>query len=355
MQSSGFEESEEAKRARKLENATIELFTTEKTYHKNLQTLVHSFLHRFRCRLSLGHTPVLLTDSEITCIFANIETIYDLNCTLYQKLKELHRKSFDELFEGIGPLFKRMMPFFTMYTVYCNAYDKGVALLEDLLKSRKELRNYLEIEQLCENGMRLQSFLILPIQRIPRYVMLLEEMVKQASDGRVGVEDIEAALVKVRGLAVGVNTKMGHWLAKEKVFKIAGRFAGAVDLLAPNRYWIHDGPLKKVHKHRERHLKTAQKYWFFLFNDILLVAIKTDLVKVGELLRHKRTLKLQSLKISDLEDTENFANGFLISSSDQKEKDMTVYATSQAEKDEWIKVLTETIAKAKGVTIAKKV
>lgn len=326
----------------RLHNATIELLTTEKTYIRGLKTLSHSFILRFRKRLELGVAPVLLSENDITTVFSNIESICALNCTLYGELKGLYDEGVDVLFEGIGPLFERMIPFFMVYTVYCNAYDKAASKLTDLLQSRPALQRHLEVEQCCESGMSLQSFLIMPIQRLPRYVLLLSEMVKLAPAGMRGAGAIERALGKVKKLASGVNDKMGHWIAKEKVVQIAGKFVVAVDLLAPNRFAVHDGWLWKVHQHQ----KGTKKYRVFVFNDMIVFA--TSLQGKGrEKLRMKRTLKLEAMEVHDMSDGEGITNRFLITSADDNEKDIIVHAASLSDKEEWLQTLGDTITKAK--------
>jgi len=75
------------------------------------------------------------------------------------------------------------MPFFKIYTVYSDTYDDKQAKLLELMGDgstdfAKYLRAAMEDKEVSGD---FQSLLIQPIQRIPRYKMLLERMVQNIS------------------------------------------------------------------------------------------------------------------------------------------------------------------------------
>jgi hypothetical protein len=56
-------------------------------------------------------------------------------------------------------------------------------------------------------NMELTSYLIMPIQRIPRYVLLLTDLFKNTPEGHKDFEDLKKALAKMESVAEYVNTK----------------------------------------------------------------------------------------------------------------------------------------------------
>lgn len=77
----------------------------------------------------------------------------------------------------IGDIFLKIAPFFNMYVEYCNINQKAGTLLEKLMKKNRKFKLYVEIEEKNAND-RIESVLITPIQRIPRYKMLLDNALK---------------------------------------------------------------------------------------------------------------------------------------------------------------------------------
>jgi hypothetical protein len=66
-----------------------------------------------------------------------------------------------------------------MYTTYCQGFENSATILKSLVDKNKEFRKFHDDISSNENvGETLDSFLILPIQRIPRYNLLLNELFK---------------------------------------------------------------------------------------------------------------------------------------------------------------------------------
>ena len=80
----------------------------------------------------------------------------------------------------MGGVFLRYLPFFKSYTEYGKQFSKGSALLSELRKKRSDLRKFLEqtasrLESVLKLDL-LDSLLIMPIQRLPRYTLLLQDL-----------------------------------------------------------------------------------------------------------------------------------------------------------------------------------
>lgn len=109
--------------------------------------------------------------------------------------------------------------------------------------------------------LNLEGYLLLPVQRIPRYKLLLEELVRSTPPAPGFVEDpLDRALAEIAGLAVNMNegkrdaegrTKLVQWQAK-----IRGSSKFPSPLVQPHRRLIMDGPLTLTRVVR----KTAAAY-----------------------------------------------------------------------------------------------
>jgi hypothetical protein len=101
--------------------------------------------------------------------------IWQLSEKLTNDLIELKEKRC--LLGYISALLLHYTPQFRAYQSYMENYDDAVRTLNRLLKEKQELKTWLDFQQKCE-GNNLQSFLISPVQRLPRYLLLLEQLKK---------------------------------------------------------------------------------------------------------------------------------------------------------------------------------
>ncbi len=80
----------------------------------------------------------------------------------------------------IGDLFVQFGPFLKMYTQFASNSEEAMRLLRDLQEKNSTFSAFTAecmANPRCR-GQSLDSFLIMPIQRIPRYLLLLAELKK---------------------------------------------------------------------------------------------------------------------------------------------------------------------------------
>ena len=105
-------------------------------------------------------------------IFINLEMIIPINeqlCKDIQKVVDDWSAS-----STLGDIFVKVAPFMKMYNQYSNRYDQALATLGRCMKNEEFALLVEEIDGTTKLGSRLESLLIAPIQRIPRYILLLE-------------------------------------------------------------------------------------------------------------------------------------------------------------------------------------
>lgn len=178
-----------------------EIYSSEWTYVNGLEIVVEVFKKPLRS---------VLNATEVDSIFANVEDL--LLCNLHL-LSALHDRLIQWNEEStIGDIFVTnfTQQHKTMYGVYCNNYDKAEHLLLKLLKRRKDFEN--AVNNCLSNprvmkGLRVDSFLITPVQRIPKYKLLIGDLLKQTPTEHEDHGFLEGALSILTELAEYMNAQ----------------------------------------------------------------------------------------------------------------------------------------------------
>ncbi|XP_075581247.1 proto-oncogene vav [Pelecanus crispus] len=171
-----------------------ELRQTEERYTETLESICQHFLRPLR------H---FLQPQDLESIFINIE-----------ELLQLHRLFLGELRAALGgsgggrglpPLFLAYKQRFLLYGRYCSQVEAAARHL-DQLATNTDLRMKLqECSQRANNGrFSLRDLLMVPMQRVLKYHLLLQELVKLTPEPAER-ERLRAALDAMRDLAQCVN------------------------------------------------------------------------------------------------------------------------------------------------------
>jgi len=189
-------------------------------------------------------------------------------------------------------------------------------------------------ETIC-NGLDFSSYLIMPIQRIPRYRLLLEEFIQNTPKDHEDYKKLGDALDKLKGIAHDVDKAIIEQENRERMLKICKKFLDykEVELLRPGRTFVHEGELTKVCR------KERKKRHFFLFSDCLVYAHPP--VPPATKFKVEREFKLSTIKMKDLPDSQSrkMFNAFQLQS---EKKSFIVLAEAAKEKQEWTERLLKT-------------
>jgi hypothetical protein len=121
----------------------------------------------------------------------------------------------------VGQIFVQLAPFMKMYASYANNYESAARLLAEYRKTKPRFEEFcLECEaDPRSRGLALGSFIIMPVQRIPRYKMLLAELVKYSED----IPDfatLEDALQKVSEVALEINESIRRYEKQQELIAL---------------------------------------------------------------------------------------------------------------------------------------
>lgn len=293
----------------------VEIMKTEEYYVRSQQTLSDIFIRSLR---------KVLSEQDIDTLFSNIEVILKFNSKFNDDVKD--RVSNWEKDSVISDQFINFAPFFKMYTQYVANHGRAIEFLNTIKKQNKFQKVMATIMK--ENTIQdITSYLIMPIQRIPRYKLQLTEQKKNTPQDHPDYINTGNALDIVNRVAVHVNDAIKIQQQHAAVVNIKNQFSSNIDIVIPSRRFIYRAPLIK--KCRARNVE----YEFILFNDLLQYASYT----VGHTLKLHRMLGINnSFYIQDLEDLKDEKNRIQINTA---HKSFIVMAKTPESKQEWLKHL----------------
>ncbi|KAJ3260401.1 hypothetical protein HK103_000543 [Boothiomyces macroporosus] len=182
------------------------------------------------------------------------------------------------------------------------------------------------------HGLVLQAFLILPVQRIPRYKLLLEDLYKHTPEDHPDHENIKKAIESVSQVATFVNETIRNHEAMLQMVDIQKSLIGFKDnLLIPGRRFIRRGRVQKISR------RAVQPRELILFSDILIYCSPSIL---EDHYHFHRMIPLEFCRVEEVVSEDNHLSIFQIVS---REKSFAVYVQSEAEKTQWIESIRKAI------------
>jgi hypothetical protein len=202
---------------------------------------------------------------------------------------------------------------------------------------QKETQRNEKFRKFCENallnpkcaGLSLESYLIMPVQRIPRYKLLLEQLLKFTNQDHQDFQNLNQALKLVSVVALHVNEQVRKRENTEKILSIQSLFGDDVNFVVPGRFYVFDGKLKKVCR------KADKKFYFILFNDSFAYGSERVL---GYQLHHLIPIN-NAFSVDDLPDYDGKFR-FKINSI---EKSFILYAEDLLIKRRWLECLKKCV------------
>eukprot|EP01097_Dermamoeba_algensis_P002089 TRINITY_DN1833_c0_g3_i2.p1 TRINITY_DN1833_c0_g3~~TRINITY_DN1833_c0_g3_i2.p1 ORF type:complete len:478 (+),score=124.98 TRINITY_DN1833_c0_g3_i2:312-1745(+) len=255
-----------------------EIFSSEVIYVSNLRLMCKVFLEPLRKAESDGK-PIISKD-QIRHLFGDTESILNVNSHLLTllepKLKSWTHKS------TLGDFFLTIADFMKCYTQYVRDYDTAVSLQMELMQKNSKFAAFIKEGQ--ENpslsGLSFGAFMILPVQRIPRYQLLLRELCTHTSPEHPDYVNLNKAYEKMKDVVHYVNESKKESDNIAKVLEIQSNFVGKFENLAlRHRRFVREGPVVVDNK---------KSRYAYLFNDLFIL---TSPVSSSEILFRKSSLK----------------------------------------------------------------
>ncbi|XP_059504190.1 guanine nucleotide exchange factor VAV3 [Stegostoma tigrinum] len=172
----------------------LEIRQTEEKYTATLESIEKYFICPLRRVLTAG---------EMAVIFINIEALVKVHRDLNEDLKNVIMSKNDQNLYQIFINYKERL---LLYGDYCSQVENAIKCLDEISKSRQDLRLKLEeCANRANNGkFTLRDLLVVPMQRVLKYHLLLQELMKQTPDGQEKA-NLRLALDAMKDLAQYVN------------------------------------------------------------------------------------------------------------------------------------------------------
>ena len=178
-----------------------------------------------------------VTKEDVHRLFGNGATILDLQTKLLSDL----RARFDQWHatQAIGDVFLHIAPFLRLYLDYSNNYTAACETLDKLTQGAPGLQEFLGQ---CGESSRpicgisdLKNFLILPIQRIPRYELLLQDLISKTPESHPDLPQLSRCLEEIRIVSNTLDAKLQESVANRRLLDKAAKVTKLQALVAPHR------------------------------------------------------------------------------------------------------------------------
>ncbi|KAJ3049562.1 hypothetical protein HK097_009458 [Rhizophlyctis rosea] len=259
-----------------------EILTTERTYVEQMQALVDVYVDPIE-------EGEVLSLQDVNLVFSNAR-----NILMFHKdhLLPALEKALEEPPHLIGAAFLKIIPFLKMYSIYFNQHHDATKYVQDLTDlatssatfSRRSTisstqapsspttpnasrtaatkavakRFHTFMKQAKQNPRHtqdtIQSFLILPVQRLPRYKLLMDPLLKATPPTHPDYPDLKKAREEIKKILAVCNEKMKEWAFRQsglevlKKVKLVKWSVGGDTLrhVRPGRCFVREGCLRVV-------------------------------------------------------------------------------------------------------------
>ncbi|XP_068109741.1 FYVE, RhoGEF and PH domain-containing protein 3 [Hyperolius riggenbachi] len=318
--------------AQKLFNIANELLHTEEAYVKRLHLLDQVFC----TKLSAAGIPPEVT----TGIFSNTSSIYCFHGQFL--LPELKARITQEWNTNprIGDILQKLAPFLKMYGEYVKNFDKAMDMVNTWTQRSpvfKEVIHTIQKDEVCGN-LTLQHHMLEPVQRIPRYELLLKDYLKKLPEDSLDRKDSEKSLELISTAANHSNAAIRKMEKMHKLLEVYEKLGGEEDIVNPANEFIKEGHIQKLSAKNG----TAQDRYLYLFNSMMLYCVP-KLRLMGQKFSVREKIDIAGIQVQEIVKP-NSSHTFLITG---KKRSLELQARTEEEKRDWIQVIQATIEKHK--------
>lgn len=302
------------------EQAIEEIFQTEVKYLNQLETIMIYFMKPLRERN-------ILSIEDYQCIFGGISNIYDVNGALLKELKEDSTK--------VAEAFCKMAPFFKLYSVYAYNYTTAMSKLQDVTVHNSTFSKFLDNqESRPEVQSKLSSLLITPIQRVPRYLLLLKQVADNTSPSESDFSILNECISQLETTANHINKQLDERENTQRLLELQKCLVQSKpNLIQANRKLVREGCLHKVHPQDSGN----KEYYVILLSDILLwCKMRKSNLKAPKSLKCSAILPLHKCKVKFHSNTQ-----YILLTYENDE--FLFYHKNQTENEQWFDAINDTI------------
>ncbi|KAM4570283.1 FYVE, RhoGEF and PH domain-containing protein 4-like isoform 2-T2 [Odontesthes bonariensis] len=318
------EPKEEEDSGQKLYQIAAELLQTERAYVARLHLLDQVFCSRLTEEAERGSFP----PDVVRNIFSNISTIYSFHSQfLLPDLENCicHWGGSP----GLGEALLKHAPFLRMYADYVRNFDQAMELLRTWTERSSAFRSIIQDIQRREvcGSLTLQHHMLEPVQRVPRYEMLLKDYLKRLPEDNADYQLAQKSLQVISMAATHSNSAIQKAESLKRLLEIY-EMVGEEEVVNPTNEFLREGRLLKL---AARNASATERHLFLFNNFLLCCSPKFSLV--GQRFTVRCRIGVDGMQVHQTTN-EDHPYTFQVSG---KERTLELQASSEQDRDEWIK------------------
>ncbi|XP_047352283.1 uncharacterized protein LOC124950099 isoform X6 [Vespa velutina] len=249
-------------------HVVVELYDTERSYVEALQILVNKYLQPLKSPENAGLVDAATVDE----IFYQVPAILSHHEIFLEEL----RKRLDtwEVKQTIGDVF---LDVFTKpvvletYTLFLDNWKSAKKAIKTTCQGKPAFARFLEtMEREHKGKLGLDQLLIKPVQKIPRYELLIQRLLKHTDSTHPDYEFLQAAQKEVHELVVKINCterESLEWEQQQSTLReVQALVEGLAGIVTNDRAFVrHD--LVTIASNQG----TRKERALFLFSDLLVI------------------------------------------------------------------------------------
>ncbi|KAJ6240390.1 faciogenital dysplasia protein [Anaeramoeba flamelloides] len=253
-------------------NVTYEILETERNYVGGLRILKTLFIEPLEDFIKTNKP--IITKNDIKIIFSDISVILSFHEILLSDFEKIvdEEKMQQIPNTSVAQVFQKNLKWMNFHGSYANQYPKSLLQIKTCRKQKK-FRNFIKKQETNKNCKRLgiEDFLVSPLQRIPRYKLLLERLLKYTDENTEEFPNLKEVFDQICKTATRINEKKRDAENSFRVFEISESLINDrgedINIFQWYRRIVHEGPLTRmINKGKKKQL-----FMVFLFNDFLLL------------------------------------------------------------------------------------
>ncbi|CAL1568685.1 unnamed protein product [Knipowitschia caucasica] len=314
----------------KLGQIANEFLQTERAYVERLHLLDQVFCSRLTEEANQGSFP----PEVVKNIFSNISSIFSFHSQFLLPDLEKCLSNKDDC-PGLGSVLLQHAPFMRMYADYVRNFGQSLELVRTWTERSAAFRSVIqELQSLQECGsLTLQHHMLEPVQRLPRYELLLTDYLKKLPEDHPDYQPAQKSLETISMATLHSNSAIEKAEALRKLLEVY-EMVGEEEVVNPTNEFLKEGRLVKLAARNT----AAMERRLFLFNNFLLCC-SPKFSLVGQKYAVRCRIGVDGMNVQP---TVNEGHPFTFQVSG-KEKTVELQASSAEERDEWIKVIQEAI------------
>ncbi|XP_019522994.1 PREDICTED: FYVE, RhoGEF and PH domain-containing protein 2 [Hipposideros armiger] len=271
-----------------------ELLETEQAYVARLHLLDQVF---FQELLKEARSSKAFPEDVVRLIFSNISSIYQFHAQFF--LPELQRRLDDwSATPRIGDVIQKLAPFLKMYSEYVKNFERAVELLATWTEKSPQFQEVLTRIQSSEasGSLTLQHHMLEPVQRIPRYELLLKDYVRKLPAQAPDRADAQKALDMIFSAAQHSNAAITEMERLQELWEVYQRLGLEDYIVDPSNTLLREGPVLKISFRRSDPIER----YLFLFNNMLLYCVPR-VIQVGAHFQVRTRIDVAGMKLQSEE------------------------------------------------------